>query len=472
MISKILPFSAIPSIHWSKLLTQNLRNPIDPHLPFGRLFEIQKEYGDIVVFKFPGSSTVLIYDAHLNESVFRSTIGKYPKGLQIGCWEHRENILKKKESSHQPHLMVQQGKVWRENRTPLDRRLLMANQVNLHLPQINRNASNFVNRLKMSIVQDQRVGNLSSLASAFALDCISEIVFNQQLNLVTQETLPDEIQEYINCVDRVFAHGEALENNIPWYKFFPSRHFQEFDQATNEAFEIISRMIKKCDEYHKNVPPRQRNDLVQFLRDQGQSELMILNNILPVFIGGTDSTAHTFRWLLYNLGKNPEKQRTLRDEVQRVVGNEGNVTVDQISQLTYLKACLKESLRLTPTAPGVTRLVERDVVIGGYRIPQNASIALISYVSNRDKRFFGENALEFSPERWLDEETAPDEWFSRPFGFGPRMCLGARIAEMEIRVLVSHIIQNFSFKSIGDEVYPYRNLFIRPENLDIQWKPL
>lgn len=84
--------------------------------------------------------------------------------------------------------------------------------------------------------------------------------------------------------------------------------------------------------------------------------------------------------LLYHLAMNPRAQEKLHEEIKLALPNkELPVTVETMKKIPYLKACLKESLRISPIAIGTLRTIRNDVVIGGYNIPKNVRQLMIEF---------------------------------------------------------------------------------------------
>lgn len=178
-------------------------------------------------------------------------------------------------------------------------------------------------------------------------------------------------------------------------------------------------------------------------------------------------------FLFYYLIKNPSSYQAAQAEVDKVVGR-GIITVEHMSQLPYLSACLRETLRLTPTAPAFTLqpLVtnsESPILIGGgkYRVqPGQAIIAILPKI-HRDPAVYGEDAEEFRPERMLDEPFAqlpPNAW--KPFGNGVRGCIGRPFAWQEALLSTVMLLQNFNFR-MNDPTYNLQikqTLTIKPKD--------
>lgn len=131
-----------------------------------------------------------------------------------------------------------------------------------------------------------------------------------------------------------------------------------------------------------------------------------------------------------------------------------------VNELKYINAVLRETLRLTPTAPAFSRAIrpentEDPVYIGArdpdskhkYEIPRGKSIVCLIGKIMQDPKVFGEDAEEFRPERMLDEnfERLPkNAW--KPFGTGMRACIGRAFAWQEAVLAVALILQNFDMR--------------------------
>lgn len=124
------------------------------------------------------------------------------------------------------------------------------------------------------------------------------------------------------------------------------------------------------------------------------------------------------------------------------------LTADNMKHLPYLRACIKESLRILPTIAGNVRGAGQNIVLQGYQIPKGTAVLMASDILQKEDKHFP-NADKFNPERWLKKDGAPapaklaHPFIFLPFGFGPRMCAGKRFAEMEIETLTARIIRNF-----------------------------
>ncbi|KAJ7683554.1 cytochrome P450 [Mycena rosella] len=191
-------------------------------------------------------------------------------------------------------------------------------------------------------------------------------------------------------------------------------------------------------------------------------------------------------WTLIELAKKPETQAKLREEL--VQFGVADPTWDQlVSNLPYLDAVVLEILRLHPPVGETTReaIVDDVVPLGELittasgEVVDSIAVAKGSIVTvsircmNRSEVFWGPNAKEFEPERWLtlndDHLRAKEIQGHRhliTFIDGPRTCLGKSFALAEFKAALSVIIKNFTFEFPGGpetEIGTHRAIIPRPK---------
>lgn len=124
-----------------------------------------------------------------------------------------------------------------------------------------------------------------------------------------------------------------------------------------------------------------------------------------------------------------------------------------MKNMPYLRACIKESIRLYPIGPGTMRRTNQELEIGGYRIPKGTDFAMNTEALMRESKHFPD-AEKFIPERWLRDDNinksqcpsakkADHPFVYLPFGFGPRVCVGKRIVDLELEIGISKILRNY-----------------------------
>ncbi|KAJ7464550.1 cytochrome P450 [Mycena latifolia] len=191
-------------------------------------------------------------------------------------------------------------------------------------------------------------------------------------------------------------------------------------------------------------------------------------------------------WALIELAKHPEKQAKLREELVQFGGTDP--TWDQlVSGLPYLDAVVLETLRLHPPVDNTVREAMVDDVIPISEAITTASGDVVNSIAvakgsvvtvsircmNRSEVFWGPNAKQFEPERWLtldDDPLRAKEMQGHrhliTFSDGPRICLGKSFALAEFKAALSVLIRNFTFEfpdGPETEIGMHRALIPRPK---------
>ncbi|KAG9454530.1 hypothetical protein H6P81_007434 [Aristolochia fimbriata] len=195
-----------------------------------------------------------------------------------------------------------------------------------------------------------------------------------------------------------------------------------------------------------------RNDFLRLLasKEKTISRANLKALILDLILAGVDTTAFALEWAMAELMQNPEIMEEAREEVEQVVGLEKEVKESHLPRLSYLRAVLKETLRLRPVVPlMLPRTPSQPSTLGGYTIPIGTRILVNMWAIQRDPLAW-EDPLEFRPERFL---TGDRKWdFSGndlhffPFGSGRRMCPGAALADGMLMYALASLLHSFDWK--------------------------
>ncbi|TMW45371.1 hypothetical protein DOY81_009550 [Sarcophaga bullata] len=196
---------------------------------------------------------------------------------------------------------------------------------------------------------------------------------------------------------------------------------------------------------------------------------------MDMLMVGVDTTSSTFTSLLLCLAENPIKQAKLREEILQVLPlKDSEFTEESLKHMLYLKSCLKEALRYYPIVDRYIRRLANDVTLSGYRIPKGTRIIMAATDLLRDENHF-HRANDYLPERWLRSADLPNlrskcPFVYLPFGFGPRTCIGRRIAELEIELCIARIIRNFHVEFNYPNEKPFKSLLMNVPNMPLKFK--
>jgi cytochrome P450 len=150
-------------------------------------------------------------------------------------------------------------------------------------------------------------------------------------------------------------------------------------------------------------------------------------------LAGRDTTASLLSNVFFVISKRPDIWSKLQEEIAVLNGQAPDY--QQLKDMKYLRAVLNESLRLHPVVPANSReaLVDTTLPLGGgvdgkapIFIPKGTVVTWNTYVMHRRQDFYGKDAEEFKPERWLGPQGLRPGWEYLPFNGGPRICLGRK----------------------------------------------
>jgi cytochrome P450 len=166
-----------------------------------------------------------------------------------------------------------------------------------------------------------------------------------------------------------------------------------------------------------------------------------------MFAAGTDTTSTAMEWAITELITHPDSMRKLQDEIRAVVGVADHhvVTEDHLDKLLYLKAVVKETLRLHPPIPLlVPREPPNDAEILGYHVPARTRVVINAWAIGRDPASW-DRAEEFVPERFLDSavDYRGQDFGLIPFGAGRRGCPGVGFAVPTVEMALASLLYNF-----------------------------
>uniref|UniRef100_A0A2C9VWD1 Cytochrome P450 n=2 Tax=Manihot esculenta TaxID=3983 RepID=A0A2C9VWD1_MANES len=192
--------------------------------------------------------------------------------------------------------------------------------------------------------------------------------------------------------------------------------------------------------------------LLQLWKDRSFKVDLTFDNIkavlMNVFVGGTDTRAATVVWAMTLLMKNPMAMKKAQEEVRKLVGRKDFVEEADCQQLPYLKAVIKETMRLQPTAPLlVPRESTEDCVLDGYDIAAKTVVYVNAWAIGRDPEIW-ENPEEFNPERFINSsiDLKGQDFELTPFGAGRRICPGIFMGLATVEVSLANLLHKFDWE--------------------------
>ncbi|GAB2524303.1 cytochrome P450 [Nocardia heshunensis] len=153
-----------------------------------------------------------------------------------------------------------------------------------------------------------------------------------------------------------------------------------------------------------------------------------------LLVAGHETTATTLVWALYRLHREPAALERLLDELSSA-GSDPEP--DVLMQLPYLDAVCQETLRLHPPVPIVLRRLTGDFTLRGMPLAAGDTMGISVQLLHTDPAVWPQPRL-FRPDRFLERRYSPFEF--APFGGGHRRCVGATLADYELRIVLATVL--------------------------------
>ncbi|CAG9762906.1 unnamed protein product [Ceutorhynchus assimilis] len=420
---------------------------------------LYKKYGKIV--KMQGllgrPDMIFLFDPDEIEKVFRKE-DSMPLRPSMPSLNYYKHVLRKEFFGEQGGIIAVHGINWQKFRSKVNQIMLQPKSARLYSKVISQTAEEFVQRIKQLRNQDLEMpdGFLNEI-HRWSLESLARIALDIRMGCLDANP-PQDTQKLIDSINTFFINVPILELKIPFWRLFNTPTFVEYINALDCIKEICLKYIKQSmDNLDWQVEENQLSVMQKVLKRHKNVKLASIL-ALDLFLVGVDTTSNAIASILYQLAINPEKQQILHQEIDKLLPNPNSeLTLENLDQMSYLKACIKETMRLYPVVIGNGRETSIDSIIGGYHVPKGVQIIFQHYViSNQDVYFKKSN--QFIPERWLLNQKNHHPFASLPFGFGKRMCLGKRFAELEIQTLLAKIIRNYKIEYHRDKL----DYFIHP----------
>eukprot|EP00515_Schizochytrium_aggregatum_P005236 CAMPEP_0202048382 /NCGR_PEP_ID=MMETSP0963-20130614/2655_1 /ASSEMBLY_ACC=CAM_ASM_000494 /TAXON_ID=4773 /ORGANISM="Schizochytrium aggregatum, Strain ATCC28209" /LENGTH=488 /DNA_ID=CAMNT_0048613255 /DNA_START=35 /DNA_END=1502 /DNA_ORIENTATION=- len=331
------------------------------------------------------------------------------------------------------------GEEWRKGRMAVNPHMFNVKAAKSYLPKINEAANSAVARI------EDYEENLDDFCTFASMDMFNAMALGINLQATAGDhegrRVTQAMLDALNSMIKIVQQAPWCEHD--WLKFGAWTTFEEkWRLGCVEVEALIERSLAQ---------PEQQGFLPAFLAEARDiSRFQAVSMVAVLLFAAADTTSATLANTLLNLSRNPQVQARLREELRaELAGGDWN----EDARCTYLNWVLYENQRLTPTltVSHVRSDIEEDVVIEGQVIEKGSTIFFSHY--NIAKQV--DRPDEFIPERWSDEEKAkrkgtPLEVLDHPvvrepFGFGPRKCVGSRVALLELRSIISRIVQDYEF---------------------------
>ncbi|XP_063360596.1 cytochrome P450 4C1-like [Cydia amplana] len=188
--------------------------------------------------------------------------------------------------------------------------------------------------------------------------------------------------------------------------------------------------------------------------EQKYSDLELREELMVIVLAGTDTSAVGASFAAAMLARHPRVQEKLHHELDMIFGDSNrDLTVEDLPKLKYMEAVVKESLRLYPPVPTTAREVTDDVTLrtnclfnefaaSGTTLVDGVTVILNIWATHRNPTFWGADAEQFRPERFLEAPLKHPSQF-QPFSLSMRNCLGYNYAMMSMKTMLANMLRRY-----------------------------
>lgn len=388
--------------------------------PLGYMLKLQQSYGNVVAWDQQNQFIVFAFGPEYNrqlfsdqELFFADPFGNLPAPEGSALVTLRSGLLNMNGGKHkqQRRLMMpafhkKQVETYRDDMVVLTQRVL----------------DSWYEGQPLDIAAEMRKLTMSiATKTLFGLDVPPDAesiggVISRMLELLTSTSvnvLPRNLPG--TTYREMLGVAERLESTIK--ELIARKRAQNTDSA-----DVLSMLIHARDE-----------------DGSAMTDVELVAQAYTLFVAGHETSSNALTWTLFLLSQHPRILNDLRDELAGVLRG-GPPTVEQLNQLPLLERVIKESMRLLPPASFGSRNSTAAFKLGPYELPKQTFVIFSQYVTHHMPELYPQPE-RFLPERW--ERIAPSLYEYLPFGAGPRMCIGATFAMMEIKLALAMILQRY-----------------------------
>ncbi|XP_057726677.1 desmethyl-deoxy-podophyllotoxin synthase-like [Arachis stenosperma] len=441
----------LPPGPWTLPLIGSIHHLVGKSLPHHCMRDLAKKYGPLMHLKLGEASIMVVSSPEVAKEVFKThdiNFAERPRHLGADILTYGSTNI----------ATARYGGYWKQLRRICSMELLSPKRVS-----------------SFKSIREEEVMNLIIWISDNNGSCVnlSEKVASLTSAITARAIFGEKCKYQEEFISLLKSLGKIVERVFVVFSLFPSHTWlhcisgvkNEAEKVHKQFDIVIENIIKdKIKRMKNNEDDEEKSDKVDLLsillnivEDHGAYEYpMTTNNvkaiIFDLFGAGIETSSAVIEWTISELMKNPEAMARAQEEVRKAFGIKGySSTSSSLEKLPYLKAVIKETMRLHPPFPLLLpRECRETCEINGYTIAAGSQVIVNAWAIGRDPNHWGgeEDAERFRPERFLEcsiDYKGSDVEFI-PFGAGRRICPGIYFAVSSIEICVAQLLYYFDWK--------------------------
>ena len=296
------------------------------------------------------------------------------------------------------------------------------------------------------------------------LNIIVKIGFNYDLkreDSAADKMLNKAFNDVINCANH-FAMTAVLPKRLARFRL-------KFDKGFQEALKTLKRFVvaiineeKQRQEEHE-LDSSPRKSLIQSMVIAAEKDRLelgsrkasltsdeLFDEACLSMVAGFETTSTVLSWFFFLMSKYPEVQKRMKQELHdHDLFSHSVLLPEHCDNLTYMNCVIKEILRFIPVTPAVVRQATRDDKIEDLQIKKGDIFLLTTHNIHKNPNLWKIDPTKFIPERFLDADQNPAPFTYLPYGGGHRACIGQDLANFELRIIATRLMQRVTIEDPG-----------------------
>ncbi len=335
-------------------------------------------------------------------------------------------------------LILSEGDKWRQQRRRYSPLFAARN-----LPVMARHFAETGTEVAESLAEHPGPVDMAQVAPASTLTNISRVIFSGNKE-VSSEQIRVGLIAYFNYISDL-----SLFDLMGLPKWLPRKKWLSSKAPVTTMRDLARQVIEQRRAENRAEPLDFLDFMIEALKTDFEDKETTVDNLLTFVVAGHETSANALAWGYYLLALNPDMQNRIRTEI-RSARPDGLIEFSDLEAMPLLRAHVKETLRLYPSAAFFARDAADSVEIKGVKIEKGDALFYPVYSLHRNQKLWDEPD-QYRPERFMGPALPRGQYI--PFGDGPRICIGAQYAETEIMVLMASVLRRVNF-SLGDAPMP------------------
>ncbi|XVF54583.1 hypothetical protein PTKIN_Ptkin05aG0192900 [Pterospermum kingtungense] len=429
----------------------NLHN-IGPH-PHRSLRDLAQRYGPLMLLRFGSVPVLVVSSADAAREIMKThdlTFANRPKSL----------AFLKLTYDHKDVAGAPYGEYWRQIRSICVLHLLSNTRVQSYGTIREEETALAIEKIIKPRLSALPI-NLSEIFAILANNVICRVALGRKYEGEDGK----KFKKLLNETVELFG-GFYVGDYIPWLAWV--NRVSGLESKMEKVAKALDTFLEGVVEEHKKRTNDHGNTRIQHEKDKDFVDVLLQIQrenevgfplekdsikaiILDMFAAGSDTTYTVLEWVMTELLRHPKTMKELQKEVRQISDNKSNISEDDLDKMNYLKAVIKETLRLHPPTPLlVPRISTKDVKIMAYDIAKGTQVLINAWAIGRDPKSW-EKPEEFLPERFLNNsiDYKGHDFELIPFGSGRRICPGILFGMKLIELFLAKLVHKFDWSFPG-----------------------